>query len=73
MTELTPHSRTVCTVWLEGGPRDGDSMDVSDPLPPTITTRDNAVYLKAGPEVDEAGEPLSSWRYLWDSDSAVES
>ena len=48
-------------------------MDVSAPLPPTITTRDNAVYLKAGPEVDESGEPLSSWRYLWDSNSAVES
>lgn len=72
MTDPTPRARTVVTVWLDGGPRDGDSMDVSLPLPPTITTNDNAVYVQLGPEVNVSGEPLSSWRYLWDPVSEVE-
>ena len=64
--------RSIVTVWLYGGPHDGDSMDVGTPLPATITTTGKAVYTNAGPEIDESGQPLSTWRYQWAPPSAPE-
>lgn len=66
MPDQESPNRTVFTVWLYGGPRDGDSMDVGAPLPATITAAGEVVYMNAGPEVDESGQPLSTWRYVWE-------
>lgn len=55
----------IVTVWLSGGPHDGDSHDMSRPLPPTITTADGTLYENTGPEVDGAGKPLTTWQYRW--------
>lgn len=41
-------------------------MDVGAPLPATITAAGEVVYMNAGPEVDESGQPLSTWRYVWE-------
>jgi len=65
MREQDDSRRSTVTVWLYGGPRDGDSLDVGTPLPATITTASKAIYTNAGPEIDESGQPLSTWRYQW--------
>lgn len=72
VSDQSRSARTAVTVWLYGGPQHGDSKDVSIPLPPTITTSANEVYARVGPELDESGQPLSTWCYRWEPHVALE-
>lgn len=59
---------SIVTARLYGGTRHGDSIDISTPLPDTVTLDDGAEYIRVGPELDEAGRVLPGWVYRSSAD-----